>query len=213
MLDSVQYTKNDWRNRNRLLTPSGEPTWLTVPVITANRLYQKICDAEVRDHHWVKKHEMTCHQFLNKRPFFNKYWDDWENSFANCKNSMRLATVNEIWRNQILHQLNIETQIIKDSSFELLPDDKNLRVLKICTLLNADEYITGPVADRYLDYELFFKNGIKIKVMDYSRYPAYIQSNNFKRHDVSVLDWISSVSVQEQMELLEIQPIVSRLTH
>ena len=29
--DHVQYTKLDWRNRNRLKTPSGQ-RWLTVPV-------------------------------------------------------------------------------------------------------------------------------------------------------------------------------------
>jgi len=29
--DDLQYTKNDWRNRNRILTPAGL-RWITVPV-------------------------------------------------------------------------------------------------------------------------------------------------------------------------------------
>ena len=210
MLDSVQYTKNDWRNRNKLLTPSGESTWLTIPVITANRMTQKICDAEVKDNHWIKKHQMTCQQFLSRRPFFNRYWDSWQDSFDLCKNQTKLASVNEIWRTQLLGQMNIETQIISDLSLEPLPDDKNLRVLNICKMLNANEYITGPVADQYLDYELFSNHGIKIKVMDYTQYPDYPQNGKFQMHNVSVLDWITSVDVKEQTQLLEIPPTSSR---
>lgn len=210
VLDSVQYTKNDWRNRNKLLTPSGESTWLTIPVITANRMTQKICDAEVKDNHWIKKHQMTCQQFLSSRPFFNSYWDSWQDSFDLCKNQTKLASVNEIWRTQLLEQMNIKTQIISDSSLEPLPDDKNLRVLNICKLLNADEYITGPVADQYLNYSLFSNHGIEIKVMDYAQYPDYPQNGKFHRHNVSVLDWITSVDVKEQKQLLEIPPKSSR---
>ena len=110
----------------------------------------------------------------------------------------------------MLRQLNIETPIIADSSLEPLPDDKNLRVLTICKMHNADEYITGPVADQYLDYELFSSHGIKIKVMDYTQYPEYPQNGKFKRHDVSVLDWITSVGMHEQKQLLEIPPKSSR---
>lgn len=31
-LDDVQYTRHDWRNRNRIKTASGS-VWLTVPVV------------------------------------------------------------------------------------------------------------------------------------------------------------------------------------
>ncbi len=209
VLDSVQYTKSDWRNRNRLLTPSGEAIWLTIPVITANRLTQKICDAEVKDHHWIKKHEMTCQQFLSSRPFFDRHWNSWRDSFEFCNKQTKLSTVNAIWRTQLLEQMNIKTRIISDLNLEPLSNDKNLRVLNICKMLNADEYITGPVADQYLDYELFSNHGINIKIMDYSKYPEYPQNGMFRRHDVSVLDWLSSTGGDEQRQLLEIPPTSS----
>ena len=31
LYDDMQYTKNDWRNRNLIKTPNG-PAWLTIPV-------------------------------------------------------------------------------------------------------------------------------------------------------------------------------------
>ena len=39
--DTCQYTKRDWRNRNRIKTRSGLK-WLTVPVKTKGLYYQKI---------------------------------------------------------------------------------------------------------------------------------------------------------------------------
>ena len=40
LYDDVQYTKNDWRNRNKIITPNGI-RWLTVPV-KHSKLSQKI---------------------------------------------------------------------------------------------------------------------------------------------------------------------------
>ena len=177
--------------------------------MTSGRILQKIYDVEISDNRWIKKHQLTCLQLLDQRPFFKNYWDAWQESFAVCNNQTKLVAVNEVWRNQLLRQLNIETLIIADSRLEPLPNDKNLRVLTICKMLNADEYITGPMADQYLDYDLFSSQGIKIKVMDYSRYPEYPQNGKFERHDVSVLDWIASVGVDEQKQLLQIPPLSS----
>ena len=53
--DSCQYTVNDWRNRNQMKTHDGV-RWITVPVITKGRFGQRITDAEVVDHKWVKTH-------------------------------------------------------------------------------------------------------------------------------------------------------------
>ena len=46
--DEVQYTKNDWRNRNRIKTASGIQ-WITIPVYQRN-LHQKISETE--SHRW-----------------------------------------------------------------------------------------------------------------------------------------------------------------
>jgi len=41
LLDDVQYTKHDWRNRNKIKTPNGV-RWLTIPVYTRRRYLQRI---------------------------------------------------------------------------------------------------------------------------------------------------------------------------
>ena len=39
--DEMQYTRRDWRNRNKIKTTSGL-IWLTVPVDTKGKFHQKI---------------------------------------------------------------------------------------------------------------------------------------------------------------------------
>ena len=58
--DSCQYTVNDWRNRNQVKTHDGV-RWITVPVITKGRFGQRITEAEVVDHKWVKTHLGNAH--------------------------------------------------------------------------------------------------------------------------------------------------------
>lgn len=52
--DDVQYTKKDWRNRNRIKTKDGI-IWLNVPVITKRHFHQKIREARIDySQNWIK---------------------------------------------------------------------------------------------------------------------------------------------------------------
>ena len=42
--DDVQYTTNDWRNRNRIKTPQGVQ-WLTIPV--GDRIHRTVRDVTI----------------------------------------------------------------------------------------------------------------------------------------------------------------------
>ena len=46
LFDDRQYTKRDWRNRNRIKTPQGTQ-WLTIPVETKGRYHQRIDETVV----------------------------------------------------------------------------------------------------------------------------------------------------------------------
>ena len=52
-LEDVQYTKNDWRNRNKIKTQFGLK-WITVPVHGGNQ--QKIFEVKIDNStNWVEK--------------------------------------------------------------------------------------------------------------------------------------------------------------
>src|SRR5262249_43907004 len=55
--DNVQYTKQDWRNRNRIKTPCGV-VWLTIPVHSAFRISasKRIDEIRIADAGWCDAH-------------------------------------------------------------------------------------------------------------------------------------------------------------
>src|SRR3954465_9010354 len=61
LLDDAQYTKRDWRNRNRIKTAQGT-RWLSVPVQVSGRYTQAIYDTFVADPDWARSHWETIRQ-------------------------------------------------------------------------------------------------------------------------------------------------------
>ena len=55
LYDDVQYTRRDWRNRNRIKSLNG-PLWLTVPVEVKGRYLQAIKDTRISDPRWNERH-------------------------------------------------------------------------------------------------------------------------------------------------------------
>ena len=58
LYDDAQYTKKDWRNRNRIKSREG-PAWLTIPVRAEGRFGQRILDVEIADPRWGARHWKT----------------------------------------------------------------------------------------------------------------------------------------------------------
>src|SRR3954447_11205084 len=52
LYDDVQYTRRDWRNRNKIKTKDGTQ-WLTIPVEVKGRYEQRIRDVVVSDPGWA----------------------------------------------------------------------------------------------------------------------------------------------------------------
>lgn len=65
--DHVQFTKNDWRNRNQIKTPNGVQ-WLTIPVVQEN-INQSIHDTKIAWAKWNVKHWKTIKNNYIKAPF------------------------------------------------------------------------------------------------------------------------------------------------
>src|SRR5208337_2736663 len=67
LYDTAQFTKSDWRNRNRIKTRKG-PIWLTIPVV--HSFGQSIQDTVVSDQRWATKHWATLSQSYTRAPYF-----------------------------------------------------------------------------------------------------------------------------------------------
>ena len=186
-LDNVQYTKNDWRNRNKIKTKNGLK-WLTIPCGT--NIKRLICDIKLDDHSWQKKHWEQIKENYSKAPYFKEKKDFFENFYLN-NNWKYLSESNQyLIKNIAKDQLGITNTIFTDSRDYNLKKSKGERVIELLNKIGATEYISGPAAISYIDVELFKKEDIHVKWMNYLDYPEYSQQHPPFEHGVSILDLI-----------------------
>jgi len=184
ILDCVQFTRSDWRNRNKIKTPQGL-LWLTVPVQSSGRFGQAIKDTKIIASSWAEQHWNSMLMNYRRAPFFCELAEVMAPIYK--KNHIYLSELNRELMDAILAYLEIKT-IIRDSSEFELPGDRNDRLVEICKSLGASEYISGPAAKVYLDENKFEQSGISVRYMDYSGYSPYSQLWGDFFHEVSVVD-------------------------
>ncbi len=182
--DDVQFTKNDWRNRNKVKGPNG-PQWLSIPVGTdLNRL---ICDVSLDDSHWQEKHWKTLAQLYSRTPYFDTYRGFLEDVYLN-REWRNLAHLNQFLIQTIATEyLGIRTTFQQSSDFSSSGKGQD-RVLSLLKSVKADVYISGPAGKAYLDPARFREAGIELIWKDYSGYPEYSQSHPPFEHAVTILD-------------------------
>lgn len=187
LYDDMQYTRRDWRNRNKIKTPSGS-AWLTIPVQVKGRYFQSINETLISEQDWSKTHWATIKQFYGKTRYFSKLSEPFEHYYLHT-NETHLSRVNYDLLQIVNSILEIKTKISWSSDYRL-KDGRTERLLDLTIQAGGTEYISGPAAKDYLDEHLFENAGIKVSWMDYTGYPEYAQQYPPFEHGVTVLDLI-----------------------
>lgn len=186
LYDDMQYTKNDWRNRNKIYTSQGLQ-WLTIPARQVN-LDQLIKDTKVSDFRWPKKHWSSIQQNYSKSKYFKQYKELFEELYLNCKEE-HLSLINYRFIKAINDVLDIKAKISWSSEYDLI-EGQTEKLLGICKQAGASSYLSGPAAQGYFDVDLAKQEGIEVEWMDYSGYPEYEQLHQPFEHGVTILDLI-----------------------
>ena len=182
--DDVQYSKNDWRNRNKIKTAQGLH-WLTIPVGSPD--HRLICEIEPANDWWPRKHWATIQQSYGRSPHFLRYRSFFEHFYLAAKWT-NLSELNQFLIKTIsMDFLGIRTEF-RDSR-EFCPTGiKADRLLDLLRKAGATSYLSGPSAKDYLDEQDFVGAGIELVYKDYSGYPEYVQQFPPFVHSVSVID-------------------------
>lgn len=186
LYDEVQYTRRDWRNRNRIKTPVGIQ-WLTIPVEVSGRYHQAISETRIADASWAKRHWKTLTQSYGRAPGFPEFSPMLEGFYSTTATD-QLSVVNEALLRIVCGALGIQTKFRQSSAFSLDVDDPTERLVSICRQACATTYLSGPAARSYLDEARFHDAGIDVAWMSYEGYPEYSQLHGPFDHRVSVLD-------------------------
>lgn len=185
LYDDMQYTRRDWRNRNRIKTPSGL-AWLTVPVKVKGRYTQTIRQTEIDGNDWMASHWKSLELNYKRAAFFDEV-ADWLKPLYFHQTEESLSTLNRRFIEAICNYLDLHTVISNSWDYTLI-EGKTERLVDICLQAGASEYISGPAARDYIDPSAFERHDIKLTWFEYSGYPEYPQLWDGFTHEVSILD-------------------------
>jgi len=185
LYDDAQFTKRDWRSRNRIKTPAG-PSWLTIPVEVKGKYLQAIKDARVSDPSWNERHWKSIQASYARAPYYRMYKDAIEELFRGCE-SRSLSEVNFRLLSGCCELLSIGTRLSWSMDYSV-PEGKTERLVAMCQQAGATEYLSGPAARAYIDPTLFEAANIQLTFIDYDGYPEYTQLYPPFDHHVTVLD-------------------------
>jgi hypothetical protein len=185
--DDLQYTKGDWRNRNRIKTPRGL-VWLTVPV-HYRATGQLICDTEIAySTDWQMDHKNQLRANYGRAPYLSDALGILLSAFG-----YRDRTISQLNRRlieSIANYLKISTPL-HDSMDYSVRGEKTDRIIALTKCAGATTYLSGPAAKNYLDEVALQREGIVLeyKTYDYAPYPQ--QGDGFECA-VTILDLIAN---------------------
>lgn len=192
-LDTVQYEKNSFTNRNKIKTANG-PVWITVPVIKSNHFDSIMSDMKIDIRsNWRKKHLNAIYLAYKKAEFFDVIYPQLEELYSVEYENLVDMTWNHLmfW----LGLLNINTKIIKSSALNISSKKSDL-VFDICKSLEADGYISGALGKDYLEMDKFNEAGIDVEFQDFHMMP-YPQLHGDYIPNLGVIDFVMNVDNYE----------------
>ncbi|MEW6334451.1 MAG: WbqC family protein [Thermodesulfobacteriota bacterium] len=183
LLDTVQFKKNEWQNRNRIKTTGG-PQWLTVPVI--NRFPQPISEVEINNRErWQHRQWQAMITNYRNAPCWDCAAAFLEEIFTPVWEY--LAPLNIFVVKRLAEILGITTPLYAASELPAFPGSRDEKLIAITKHFGADTYLAGDGGRDYMDLDRFEKNSIKVLFQKY-RHPVYEQKFGAFEPFMSVMD-------------------------
>jgi len=187
VLDNVQYTTADWRNRNRIKI-ADSITWLTVPVHAREHFEKKINEIRIdNDSPWKKKHLASLEHSYKRAAFYDEIMHLLRGAYGT--DHTFLVDLNMDLMRCVRQYLSLDTRVMMSS--EMASSGRSdERVLALCKEAGATHYLSGPSAKSYIRESAFEDAGVEIMWHDYS-HPYYnqlwVKRQGFVSH-LSVVD-------------------------
>ncbi len=188
--DEVQYTKNDWRNRNRLLDNNGL-FWVTIPIKSSFVNY-KISEVKIENSKILDKHFKSIQQCYSKSPYKSQVLDLLSPIYSQKWDY--LSKLNQILIKTISEYIGITTKFVNSQDY-ILPPTRLERLINLNVQLKATTYLSGLNAKNYIrgNEHLFEKNQIKLEWKNYGPYLEYPRPTLLYDDQVSIIDLLMNI--------------------
>ena len=173
LLDDAQFVKQSWDQRNRIKASTGLE-WLTVPVVFRGRLGQPLCNVEIREPDFWRKHLRSVEVNYGKARYFADYFPRLKEILETHGPRQKLIDLNLALIEWLMAELAVKTPLRRASSLGA-EGKRSGRLVSICERLGASDYLS-PRSAVYLldDLAMFEQVGLKVWFQNY-KHPEYAQ--------------------------------------
>jgi hypothetical protein len=185
LLDTVQFKKNEWQNRNKIKTAQGWQ-WLTVPVMY--KYPQLINEVTINNKvNWQHKQRQAMVSNYNKAPYYARLEGFFEEIFSSSWQLISQLNIGIVKR--LVTILGIDTSLYVASELGDFPQGPDERLIAITKRFGSDTYLAGAGAREYMDLAKYDKSGVKVIFQDF-KHPVYSQLFGGFEPFMSVIDLI-----------------------
>ncbi len=185
LLDTVQYKKNEWQNRNRIRIATGWQ-WLTVPV--HHRFPMSLRDVRIDDSGgWRRKHREALRVHYGRAPHAGRVLPDLLALLDEPHEN--LAALNTRTVELLAERLGIRTPIVRASELEGLPDDPDARLIDLCRRFGCGTYLAGAGGRDYMDSVAWRAASIRVEFQEF-RHPVHPQTYPGFEGNLSAIDFL-----------------------
>lgn len=182
VLDTVQFKKNEWQNRNRIRTATGWQ-WLTVPVL--QHFGQRIDDVLINPTAaWRVQHLRALDLHYARASYRDRYVPELRELYAGPW--AKLGDINGAVIRWLLKAYGITTPVHYASEWPAREEPTD-RLVDLCRAVGATHYLAGPGADAYMDKPRFEASGVRLEMQAF-QHPTYRQVYEPFESNLSALD-------------------------
>jgi len=191
-LDSVQFEKRSWQQRNRIKGPNGL-ILLTVPVKVKGHFEQAIAEVTISDPQQWRKHRRAVEMNYRHARFFDRYWPGFCQVLEAGWETGRLVELNVALIRWCMQQLSLSTPVVQSSEMSCSGKKSEL-LAAICERVRAQCYLSALGSAEYLLQEEreFATRHIDVRFQHYE-HPSYEQQYPPFVPYASVIDLIFNV--------------------
>ena len=187
LLDTVQFKKNEWQNRNKIKTAQGWQ-WLTVPVMY--KYPQQINEVPINNRvNWQHKHRQALVSNYRKAPYFDVVAAVLDEVLSSPLEYIAQLNVEVVRR--LVQMLGIKTQIYVASELGEFPQDPDERLVALSRHFGAGTYLAGIGGREYMNLDTYKEWGVEVIFQDF-QHPVYNQLFGDFEPFMSIVDLLSN---------------------
>ena len=199
ILDDVQFTRRDWRNRN-IIKPNNSTKWITIPLATKGTFGKaRVMEMKVANSLWSSQHYSVLTQFYKGSSFSADILHKLKPIFDQASTLEFLSDINFLFLSEITKLLGINCKFSRSTNYLPLASldafSASERLLQLTLESSSSVYLTGPAAKKYINQKLFEDNGVRIVFANYEELKPYKQFGEQFTSQVSIIDALFHLGV------------------